>query len=379
MDKTRALGQRCAALAFESYSQGLRRQGLRATIAALALYPTQPSRGGLVSTSVRSIIGRRAAERLPRLRSVARPGRKPAVDAEAELRRRLADCPGDADRHLALGVHYLDRGLQIRGYACLRGAKTLARLGGGAEREIAGALRAAEEALGLTTAGLLPSIELEAQEDPYGRLRFLAGHVMSFFESGPLRVLDVGGGEGFLAALLPRTDYLLVEPPVNGLSAEHLPSNSLAFDVVVCSHMLEHIEPGRREGVVAQMLGAARCAVLILGPFAPAGARLQTDEAVLAATGTSWAREHVEYGLPSLEAMRGLLEKRRLRFDVLPHADARVMYWQFLATHFADLAGEAEALRGATAFFRQQFDYRPAEPQHPHDFLVRILLSRAGR
>jgi len=149
--------------------------------------------------------------------------------------------------------------------------------------------------------------------------------------------------------------------------------------VVVCSHMLEHIEPGRREGVVAQMLGAARCAVLILGPFAPAGARLQTDEAVLAATGTSWAREHVEYGLPSLEAMRGLLEKRRLRFDVLPHADARVMYWQFLATHFADLAGEAEALRGATAFFRQQFDYRPAEPQHPHDFLVRILLSRAGR
>jgi hypothetical protein len=198
---------------------------------------------------------------------------------------------------------------------------------------------------------------------------------MAWRAEPPLRVLDIGGGDGFLSVLLPDADYVLAEPQVNRLSGLKLPFDPGTFDVTVVCHVLEHIAAAERGRLVDQALGSATRGVLILGPFASGTDRPASEEGILEATGSPWAEEHLAHGLPSLEDLRACLDKRALRYEVAPHADARVMYWQFLALHFAALAGEDEAAAAATRFYQRRFDYRPADPTEPHDFLVRVRLT----
>jgi hypothetical protein len=82
----------------------------------------------------------------------------------------------------------------------------------------------------------------------YQRLRLVANVILVQHPANPVRMLDVGGGEGALALFLPEVDYVLAEPTVNGLLGQARYLGEQQFDVVVACHVLEHIpEPDKPE------------------------------------------------------------------------------------------------------------------------------------
>lgn len=353
-----ALGQRCAEIAFEAHAEQRRSATLQTALAALILAPQQASRRGLVSIAAEAVLGTGITTRLRRLKNGGGHAPSVAVTPLDETRRR----PLDVAAHVRLGEYYLAQAAWTAAYACYRTAHTLARRQDTPVAAIEAALRQ-------------PSLNsfFLAEGDPYGRLRFLAHEAYVELGRPPGLVLDIGGGDGFLARLLPESGYALVEPYVNGLDGLALPFETGSFELVVCSHTLEHVEAQQREQLLQELLRVSQRLILLLGPFAPSSGRAQSETAIVAATGAVWAKEHLQYGLPWLQDLCQWLEARQVNYRVTPHADARVMYWQFLATHFARLAGETEAIQTATDFFQNHADYCPADPTEPHDYLVRII------
>lgn len=340
---------------------------IRFATAALVLNPRHPSRRGLISIAARALIGPRVVGwlRAARASHPAAP-----TSSEDQLRQRITANPLDAHLHRELATRFVAQGHIVRGYACLRTAQTLARLRGADHAMISEELRAAEERLGWSSPAQRESVT--AQNDPYGRLRFVAQQIERRMSNRRFSLLDLGGGDGFISALLPQADYVLVEPSANGLVGECLPFEPRAFDVVVALHALEHVGPANRQAFVHAMIRAAKQMAVVLGPFAPPPGEPNAEEGILAATGAEWAHEHLAHGLPTVAELRACLDRARVRYEVSPHADARVMYWQSLACHFAAMAGEEPAFVKATHFFQQHFDYAPSNPATPHDFLFII-------
>lgn len=365
------VAQRCAEIAFEQYALGNRSVCMRSALAALMLQPGHPSHRGLLSIIARSAVGAQAVERL---RSLTRRPREEQA-AEAAILEQIRRDPTHPQRHVELGRVYLSRGSLIQGYACLRTASTLAKLRGSADPVSDQELLRLHDQLGIRDGGGAPSERLLAWGDPGHRLTTLAREITAAAVTPQPRVLDIGGGDGFLGVLLLQAHYALIEPCINGLSGLSLPFSDKTFDVVVSSHSLEHIAAGQREQFLSELIRSSSHLVLILAPFAPAVGRPNTEESIIHATGADWAKEHLAHGLPALNQVTDFLKRQSLRYEVAPHADARVMYWQYLAKHFAARAGEADAVLDAIAFFQEHFDYRPATPDEPHDFLVRVWVS----
>jgi len=115
-----AVSHRCSEVAFALHRQGDRREVIRFAMAALTLNPGHPSRRGLVSIAARALLGPRMLEWL-----------KPAAGVEEQLRRQMSANPLGAHLHRELAGHFIAQGQIVRGYACLRTARTLARLYGG--------------------------------------------------------------------------------------------------------------------------------------------------------------------------------------------------------------------------------------------------------
>jgi SAM-dependent methyltransferase len=372
--RRKALAQRCAALAFEQHAEHRRVGTLRFSLAALLLDPAHPSSRGLLSVAARSVVGSRMVDLASRVRGRRAP-ESPQQNLE-QVRTRIAADPTDPCAHHDLGRHLQRFRQAIPAYACLRTALAMAHLRHEPAPEIQATLAALEVDLGLSPErGEWQPARLAAAGDPYGRLQRLAMELGGSTAPRGLRVLDVGGGNGFLSLLLPGADYVLVEPQVNGLHGDELPFPAETFDAAILCHVLEHVPAADRWRLLDEALRLAERCVLVLGPFSPPAGRAPAEEGILEATGTSWAREHLSHSLPTLEDLRHYLDQQPVQYEVLPHADARVMYWQYLALHFAVLAGEERAAELATAFYQRRFDSRPIDPADPHDFLVRIRLA----
>lgn len=329
--------------------------------AALCLNPGHPSRRGLISVAARAALGRRP---WPASNGLASGRRLAPETAEA----------GDPQRHLAFGHHYWRQKELTRAYACFRTAGALAALKGQRHHEVRPAALALPPDFQLLQTQQRLTAE-QAIHDPYGRLRRLASLAQQLAGRADFWLLDVGGGDGFLSALLPQAHYVLCEPTINGLSALPLPLPAAAFDVVVASHVLEHIPAEQRQQFLDELLRVGRGHLLLLNPFGPPTGQTPAETAIFRATGAEWADEHLRYGLPDLDQLGALLDARHVAFRVTPFSDARVMYWQYLALHYAELAGEGQAAAEATDFFQQQFDYRPVAGAAPHDFLIEVQLA----
>lgn len=362
------LAQRCAEIAFEQYAAGNRSVCVRSAMAALTLQPGHPSRRGLLSITARSLVGSRAVDRMRQLR----PATQTTGPAGADIIGRIQADPTNPQWHADRARQLVEGQRLVEGYACLRTALALARRTSAPEAALQWPLSQARAQLGMAGEDSPPPERLLAAGDPYGRMQFLARRIAAEADLPDLWVLDVGGGNGFMSVLLPRANYVLVEPVVNGISGLAVPFADKTFDVVLLAHSLEHVDASQREALLLEAMRAARRVTLILGPWVPAAGRPHSEEAIVRATGAPWAKEHLAYGLPVLSDTLAFLDRQGVRYDVTPHADARVMYWQYLATHFGAEAGEDEAVLDATAFFQRHLDYRPAEPNEPHDFLVTV-------
>ncbi len=196
--------------------------------------------------------------------------------------------------------------------------------------------------------------------DHYGRYR-LAADVVTALRSqrGRLRVLDVGGGPGSLAAFLPADDVVSLDvvvpdgwfstaPDLVVADGSALPFADAAFDVVVSLDTLEHVPGAKRPAVLTEVLRVARGHALVVCPCATPGvpeADAALREYVRARFGDDFPTvtildEHLGYGHPDPDAVVGTLEAAGA--EVRRFGSGRLDRWAPMMVLFFHLLGLAD-------------------------------------
>lgn len=280
----------------------------------------------------------------------------------AELRRR----PIDPELHFSLGKTLLRAHDWPLAAAELRSAITL-----GKERDAAWSwLQQAETRLPRLT---------RLEHNQYHRYQTLAREVSREDDASGVSVLDIGGGKGYLAQFLPRVDYCLAEPSVNGISGVDMPFTKQSFDYVVSCHVLEHVPPGERVQFLDKLCATARRSVILLNPFhvdgTSASERLRF---LLRVTGAAWAREHLECGLPFLDDLEKFAQQRGISYEVRPNGSITTSTALVLLEHFAKKSLRIAEFEQVCEFFNTQMLDLSTSEQFPNAYLVRFdLRSRA--
>jgi SAM-dependent methyltransferase len=211
----------------------------------------------------------------------------------------------------------------------------------------------------------------------YQRIQGLASRISERFPNQRVRVLDVGGGEGFLSLFLRRCDYALAEPSVNGLLVTHFPERS--FDVVAACHVFEHIPTDQKDVFLKQMCSVARRQVLLLGPM-ETGAHHPADATPLIykITKAPWAREHIECGVPSLDVITRWAAEHDIPCRVSPRGNRMSAYWAVFADYFAACAEKTEELREVERFANRCLRTDIVNAADPNEYMIEFDLERRG-
>ena len=152
--------------------------------------------------------------------------------------------------------------------------------------------------------------------DRYSRYGAIVRALRATLGDGPLRVLDVGDGAGYLSAFDTGVEAVSVDlaptaEPLPGtvrLAADgtRLPFPDATFDAVVSSDALEHVPPPLREAFLGELARVSCDLVLVAAPFdtpGVAGAEELVRRFVLLVTGSAQEQldEHRDHGLPGVD------------------------------------------------------------------------------
>jgi len=323
----------------------------------------------------------------------------PAAGASEEdslresLLQRIQASPASGTAHQTLGDYYFSHEYFIRAIAQYRTAlafdKTPAAMRSLAEAYRAGGYPAlaAETAAALSAPQSLASNASTAPQDDeiglqsldasvYQRIRATAIRIKELYGGKPVRVLDIGGGEGALSLFLPAAEYVLAEPATNGLAGDvDLPERS--FDVVVLCHVLEHIPTEARDRFLSALCNKSRGQVLIVGPLAVSAYDGLGDRLAYEITKAAWAAEHIACQLPTRESVKTFAERAGIPVAIAPNGDAAAVFWIVFASYFARRSGEEEALDRITRFFNTHLSEKMTNPAQPNDFIVELAVGRA--
>lgn len=284
---------------------------------------------------------------------------------KSEIRRlvgKLQQRPLDPELHFRLGKLLLRAHDWPLAAAELRSATTLGK-----------GIDAVGPWLERAQARLPPLTRLEHNQ--YYRFESLAREISRHGEPAGASVLDVGGGKGYLAQFLPRTDYCLAEPTVNGISGVDLPFTENSFDYVVSCHVLEHVPPGERFTFLDRLCATAKQAVVLLNPFHLAGTSVSERlEFLLRVTGADWAREHLECGLPYLADIEKFAQQRGIRCKIRPNGSVATSTALVLLEHFAKKSLRIAEFERVSEFFNSQMIDCSTSEQFPNAYLVRFDL-----
>lgn len=174
------------------------------------------------------------------------------------------------------------------------------------------------------------------------RLKTLAESIRGLFPGQRPSVLDVGGGRGDLSYYLDDFPYLLAEPDINGLSGLDLPFDDGHFDCVVSSHVYEHIPPAQRPLFLDELARVASASVVMLNPFHIAQNDVVEDSLRLIhdVSQASWAREHLECGMPDVEEVRVWAQRQGFGCRIVPNGNKplsiAMVFVQLLARQQSD-------------------------------------------
>ena len=174
--------------------------------------------------------------------------------------------------------------------------------------------------------------QLNLPFDQHQRYRIVAEVLDTLREDDrPVRILDVGGGEGIVLRFLTR-DHVEILDQTEGEEipnfvkgdATALPFEDEAFDYVMSIDVCEHIEPEAREQYLSELWRTARRGVLLAGPFDSEevrGAERLANELhrTIHLQENIWLREHAENGLPDLDRARTFFEERGDSVTILPN------------------------------------------------------------
>jgi tetratricopeptide (TPR) repeat protein len=217
----------------------------------------------------------------------------------------------------------------------------------------------------------------------YVRLKILAEHIRRLYSENlsTIRLLDIGGGAGYLACFLPDVQYVLVEPTVNKLSSFDLPFNFKTFDCVVSCHVLEHVEESARFAFLDKLCSLAKSSVILLNPFQMADERLDKIadkdlQMVWEITGVPWAREHLECGEPpSLDMVRDYANTHNYSLQITPNNCHFSQLLYVYMEYFAHAACRYEDFQKINRVFNE-LDYKlMANDLFPNDYTCVLNVS----
>ena len=291
----------------------------------------------------------------------------------ASARKRLAASPCDPRLHRELAeATAMEPSFhsQLRAYAELRTAAAL----GDTSDDLARAL----ERQYVLLEHHLPKLQGLDHNQSY-RYRSLAAAVRRVTGSEHCRVLDVGGGDGGLSWFLPKAAYVLAEPTVNGIEWSTLPFAERSFDVVCACHVFEHIDQALRPLFLDNLAKASRDHLLLLNPFVvPDSQHPRRLELILKLTGESWAREHLECGLPELSELETYAASRGYALQIEPNGNLALSLACVYLNHMAVSLGRHEALREINSFFNDFSIESLTSIRLPVAYLVHLGVNCAG-
>jgi hypothetical protein len=153
----------------------------------------------------------------------------------------------------------------------------------------------------------------------------------------PARVLDLGGLPGQLNDYLPGSTVIaanVAEPADVIIPVGTLPFGDRSFDATTSLDVLEHVPPEARAEFIAEMLRVTDGRSVLCCPLGSPEHDALEDEIdgwfrELTGDGHPWLREHLQYGLPTLESIRSLYEQAGAQVRFVFHGDARETARQF--------------------------------------------------
>jgi GT2 family glycosyltransferase len=152
-----------------------------------------------------------------------------------------------------------------------------------------------------------------------------------------LNILDVGGhsitmgGKPWLPIkeFLPEDKTFVTDMPFCNIpsylkgSGERLPFKRGSFDIVTCQDVLEHIPSEKREEFIFNLIEAGRDYIIIGCPFYSENSALSEKiffEYIKNKIGGEHyhLKEHITNGLPKIEDIEQILNRKRLEFSIIP-------------------------------------------------------------
>ncbi len=283
----------------------------------------------------------------------------PPGDPLAPARSAIQAEPLDPARHAQLGDLAAAHGQPFLAYAAWKTAQALGDRSPHAAQRCAALREACPDLLSLN-------------HNLYYRMHRLRRAIES--GPGPLDVLDVGGGQGHLAAFLPpQTRYALVEPVSNGLSGIDLPFAPRTFDLVVACHVLEHVPIPDRGAFLDQLASRAKSALLLLNPFHIEETRVRDRlQLVIDITDASWAKEHLDCSLPHLSDVQQLAAERGWSAKAEAVGSSGMTLSQVFLDHFAGQSGAASEVERVHRFFNEHYLDLVDSERAPSAYLVTL-------
>lgn len=225
--------------------------------------------------------------------------------------------------------------------------------------------------------------QLDLPFDQYQRYRIIADalEILREGDPSPLRILDVGGGEGIALHFFPDDgleilDQTIAEDIPNFVQgdATAMPYEDGAFDYVMSVDVYEHIPPEARQKYLSELRRVAGKGVLLAGPFESeavrAAERLVNElHRAVHLQGNVWLEEHKENSLPDLPQTREFFEEYRDGVTVMPNG--YLPHWIAMLSmvfYGVKLGDEMRELFDRFNYFYNEFMYQydNSEPCYRH-------------
>ncbi|MDI6892258.1 MAG: methyltransferase domain-containing protein [Actinomycetota bacterium] len=222
--------------------------------------------------------------------------------------------------------------------------------------------------------------------DQFQRYKVVEEIVNLARDDKPLKILDVGGYPGLISDFLPNDETYILDvvscerPNYIRGDGTSLPFTDGAFDMVVAIDTLEHVPIEKRQDFISEVLRVGSKLTVVMGPFYSEDIELAERiifEFSLKTLGKDFAeghplKEHIEHGLPKIDAFEAELNQRDCSFLIFP--SGYLYHWQALnfVKHFLFTIPDSDDLLKMVDKYYNSYFYEEdkRDPSYRHMFVI---------